>query len=171
MPTPVYATIGDVRATIDQETLLGLADRDGDGIVDTAVVNMALLWGEGQIDSALAARYTVPLATSHSTTPNAVRQICLDFTRWRLLKGTPQPANYAENLVEAWTADYNNSRSLLNGWAKGPGKIPSITETGSLPVISIGMAGDDVEKTATLTRTNVGGAVIDTDEAGSMDVW
>lgn len=169
--TPIYCTIGDVRATIDQETLLGLADRTNSGAVDQSVVDMAINWGEGRIDSALAARYAVPLAASHALTPNAIRQVCLDFTRYRLLYGVPQTNSYAENVRDVWTADYNDSKAMLTEWAKGPGKIPSLTGTGIKPVMSTGQAGDDVENVFTMTRTNVGGSEIETDESGSMDVW
>jgi len=168
--TPIYCTIGDIRATIDQETLLGLADRDGDGTVDTSVVNMAINWGEGRIDSKLAARYSVPLAVSHALTPNAIRQVCIDFARYRLYSGVPQTRNYGEHVRLPWETDYKDSMKMLDSWAVGPAEIPSLTSTGMKPVMSTGLAGSDVENVFTMTRYAVDGDAIDTGEIGSMDV-
>ena len=171
MSTPIYCTIGDIRATIDQNTLEGLSDRDGRGSPIESVVDMAINWAEGRIDSKLAARYTVPLAISHALTPNAVRQVCLDFARYRLLNGTVQQRGYGEFVKLPWETDYKDSMKVLDSWATGPGLIPSLTATGMKPIMSTGLSGDNVEPVFTNTRENVGGGIIDTGERGSMDVW
>ncbi len=57
-----YATLADLRtrygAEIDQ-----VADRDGDGLADPAVIDGVLADVSAEIDSYLATRYTLPLAT------------------------------------------------------------------------------------------------------------
>ncbi len=158
-------------ATIDRNLLLGLADRDKDGNADPSVMDMAINWAERTIDGKLSARYTVPLATNYNSVPGTIRQMTLDLTRWRLLKGTLQPEGFANNISDAWEADYNNAMGMLSNYATGPAKIPALTPTGQKPVLSVGLSGDNVEKTFTETRVNVGGGVIDTGETGTMDIW
>lgn len=58
-----YATQQDIIERYGQDQLLVLADRDGDGEVDTDVVDRALADADAEIDGYLASRYTLPLAT------------------------------------------------------------------------------------------------------------
>ena len=156
---------------MDRNLLLGLADRDGDGNADPSVMDMSINWAERTIDGKLSARYSVPLATNYNSVPGTIRQICLDFAKWRLLKGTLQHEGFANNISDAWEADYNNGVQMLSSYATGTAVIPALTPTGVKPVLSVGLSGDNVEKTFTRTKVNVGGGVIDVDEAGTMDTW
>ncbi len=169
--TVTYCSVGDMITTIDRDTLRGLADRNKDGKVDTTVVSMAINWGEAEIDSRLASRYATPLYTNAASVSDVVQQMCIDLAKWRLLNGTLQLTGFGENLKDAWEADYKSVMTKLDRYATGPITLKNLTPTGVKPVISTGLAGNDVEKQATLTRENVGGGVIDTGEAGTVDVW
>jgi len=58
-----YATQVDIDSRYGSDLLLTIADRDGDGEVDTDAVLLALADADDVIDSHLAERYQLPLAT------------------------------------------------------------------------------------------------------------
>jgi len=167
-----YCTTGDLRAAIGTEALGAFTDIDGDGNYDTSVIQAAIDACEAKIDSQLASRYSVPLVATALDCPDAIRYMCVDMTKWRLLNRTLQPSeNFGANMRTAWEDDYKSAQILLDQYATGVKKIPGLTPTGVMPEISVGMAGSDVEKQFTITRHNVGGTSISTDETGSMDTW
>lgn len=67
-------------AGITPAQLVQLADDDEDGVADAAVLAEAIAQADGVIDSYLAARYTVPLAT----VPATIRSASVDLTVRRL---------------------------------------------------------------------------------------
>lgn len=166
-----YCSITDLRAAIGEKMLLAVADRDNDDNVDTTVVSMAISYADAVINSRIASRYSVPLASTVPSAPTSIRMISLDIAKYRLLVGMPQPTEYASNLKSAWSEERQEALKQLSMYATGVMVIPGVTPVGVKPVHSVGLAGNDVEKTFTMSRNTVGGGAIDTGEAGSMDVW
>lgn len=63
MPTPIYATVDEVRQIVSKELLIEMTDDAGVGQVDDAVVELAIVNAEGEVNAALAnAGYEVPVA-------------------------------------------------------------------------------------------------------------
>ncbi|MCP1375387.1 gp436 family protein [Dyella lutea] len=58
-----YAQQSDIDTRYGSDLLLTIADRDGDGVVDTDAVLLALTDADDVINSHLAERYQLPLAT------------------------------------------------------------------------------------------------------------
>lgn len=58
-----YAQQSDIDTRYGSDLLLTIADRDGDGVVDTDAVLLALSDADDVINSHLAERYQLPLAT------------------------------------------------------------------------------------------------------------
>lgn len=77
---PTYATQADMLARFGEGELRELTDRADTGEVDGALVDEALLDAEGEIDSYIAGRYTLPLAT----TPRILTRYACDIARHRL---------------------------------------------------------------------------------------
>lgn len=80
-----YCTLDDLVARFGASELLGNADRDGDGIADTAVVAAAIGAASSIIDSYIGARYALPLAT----VPTTIKSICEDLARHALTAVEP----------------------------------------------------------------------------------
>ena len=75
-----YATLQNLIDQFDEREVIALADRDGDGVADAAVVDYALQRASNTIDAYLAARYPLPL----TAVPEQLVDICCDITRYRL---------------------------------------------------------------------------------------
>ena len=75
-----YATLKDITDRYGETDLLVAADRDGDDRVDTPAVNRAVRDASAEIDTYLAARYTLPLATP----PSVLKRLCVDISLYRL---------------------------------------------------------------------------------------
>ena len=76
----MYATQQDIIDRYGQAELLLVADRDGDGAADPDVVNKALADATGKIDSYLAARYPLPLAT----VPQVLVEACVELALYKM---------------------------------------------------------------------------------------
>ncbi|MBP9184350.1 MAG: DUF1320 family protein [Fuscovulum sp.] len=74
-----YATLADITALYGQNALV-VADHDRDGAPDEAAVARALVAATGEIDTYLAARYSLPL---HET-PAFLTQLAVDIALYRL---------------------------------------------------------------------------------------
>lgn len=74
-----YATLADIVAIYGDQVLY-VADRDGDGVAETAAVDRALDAASAEIDSNLSARYALPL----DAVPPILREICVDLAVYRL---------------------------------------------------------------------------------------
>jgi phage gp36-like protein len=74
----VYATQQNIADRYGNDRLLLLADRDGDGIVDTNIVNDALADARATTDSYLHERYQLPL----SQVPAIVVRINVDLAMY-----------------------------------------------------------------------------------------
>lgn len=76
----VYATLANMIDQFEEREVLALADRDGDGVADAAIVDYALRRASVTMDAYLAARYPLPL----SSVPEQLMDICCDIARYKL---------------------------------------------------------------------------------------
>jgi phage gp36-like protein len=75
-----YVTLVDLTAQFGDREVLAIADRNRDGVVDQALVDAAVQRASTKIDSYLAARYALPLAS----VPGVLVEVCCDITRYNL---------------------------------------------------------------------------------------
>ncbi|MCD6384202.1 DUF1320 domain-containing protein [Candidatus Sumerlaeota bacterium] len=59
----MYCSLEDIQKRLSAETLLKLADIDGDGQPDSDVINAAISDADAEIDAYLGNRYKVPLSS------------------------------------------------------------------------------------------------------------
>lgn len=136
-----YASIDALTARYGDE-VLQLADRNRDQLPDMDFINAALADVDAEIDSYLAARYTLPL----SDTPTVVVRIACALTRERMAL-----ANGARmDATDPISADASTARQLLKAIGAGKASIglptPAAT-TGGVQMQSGGrMWGRDKSK-------------------------
>ncbi|MBI4719254.1 MAG: DUF1320 family protein [Planctomycetes bacterium] len=101
-----YITNADIEQRLGTATYVQLADDDGDGNADTAVVDEARLAAESQVNSLLAVRFAVPLdLTVHPELADVLRSAALDLAEYRLRCRRPPVAEAAarqRELAMAW---------------------------------------------------------------------
>jgi phage gp36-like protein len=94
----MYATQSDLEKRIAPQTLVELADDNGDGLADTAVVDAALEDADAEIDLFLGARFATPIAAP----PDILTRLAADlaihalFARMRLAVSAEHAERYAE---------------------------------------------------------------------------
>lgn len=99
-----YAVQADMVTALGSNELVQLTDRadPATGLIDAAVLTRALEAADGEINSYLAARYTLPLAS----VPVILRDCAIDIARYRLHdRGLPDLVadNYKHRI--AWLRD------------------------------------------------------------------
>lgn len=109
-----YATQTDLETAFGSSEIEQLTDRaiPPAGAIDATVVARAIDAADGEIDSYLATRYSLPLAT----VPNVLRDCAADIARYRLHdRGAPEivEANYKARI--AWLRDVAAGRASLGG--------------------------------------------------------
>jgi phage gp36-like protein len=89
-----YATSEDLAARLAGETLVLLADDDGDGAADATVTSAALEDASAEIDHALRGRYATPVTEP----PEIMRRWCVDLAVARLFirKREAMSSEYAD---------------------------------------------------------------------------
>jgi phage gp36-like protein len=102
-----YATQADI-VTLYGDDALHVADRDGDGLADSAAVARALDHASAEIDTHIAARYALPLAS----TPAMLTAWCVDIALYRL-------ALTADVLSEEHRRRYDDALAALRRVAEG----------------------------------------------------
>jgi phage gp36-like protein len=80
-----YCTQENLLVRFGSAELLGIADRDGDGVVDADVVTSAIETASSIIDSYIGTRYALPLVT----VPATLKAICEDLARHALYTVEP----------------------------------------------------------------------------------
>ena len=78
-----YCTYNDVVTRVGATELAALADYDGDGVADAAAVNRAIADAQGDIDSYLQTKNTVPVAP----VPPVLRKHCVTMAIYYLQLG------------------------------------------------------------------------------------
>lgn len=102
-----YATQSDIVELYGADALF-VADRDGDGMADTAAVARALEGAQDEIDSYIAVRYRLPLPQP----ARILRQYAVDIALYRL-------ALSADVLSEEHRRRYDDTIAALKRIAKG----------------------------------------------------
>lgn len=75
-----YAVAADMVAQLGEREVIALTDRNGDGAIDAAVLDDALVKAGVEIDSYLVGRYSLPLVGSFPL----LTIYCCDIARYRL---------------------------------------------------------------------------------------
>lgn len=75
-----YATQQNMVDRFGEREVIALTDRDNVGVVDATVLDKALQSADSEINTYLAARYSLPLIS----TPLVVRDFACDIARYRL---------------------------------------------------------------------------------------
>ncbi|MBR3371175.1 MAG: DUF1320 domain-containing protein [Rhodobacteraceae bacterium] len=102
-----YATPADIADIYGPDALL-VADRDGDGMAETAAVARALTAASEEIDSHIGVRYRLPLPA----VPGLLRQLAVDIALYRL-------AATADVQSEIHRTRYEDARATLKRLAEG----------------------------------------------------
>lgn len=79
-----YATQADIIEQYSEAELVIASDHDGDGLADTEVVERALDAAANEIDTYLAVRYPLPLAT----VPAILKPLSVDIALYKMSTGT-----------------------------------------------------------------------------------
>jgi phage gp36-like protein len=133
---PAYATQADI-VTLYGANALVVADHNRDGIVDSAAVTRSLTSASDEIDTYLAARYTLPL----TEVPGFLKTLAVDIALYRL-------ALSADVLSEEHRKRYEDALGHLKRIAKGEAALVftatpatgDIDVSGAQPIVSGGPA-------------------------------
>lgn len=106
-----YATPQDITDLYGPDALIA-TDVDGDGVVDMDQVNKSLASASAEIDSYLAARYTLPIAGTH---PYLV-QLCVDIAIYR-------QSNARSFVTEEVRTRYEDAVKALRAYADGKASL------------------------------------------------
>ena len=101
-----YATQADLTDRFGAVELAQLTDRASGLVIDTAVLDRALADADAEINSYLATRYALPLAS----TPTVLVRLAADMARYRL---------YDDRVTQAVRERYQDAVSLLKRLASG----------------------------------------------------
>ncbi len=101
-----YATQADLVDRFGEQELQQRTDRSNGTVIDTVVLGRAQGDADAEIDSYLATRYTLPLAS----TPLVITRLACDITRYRL---------YDDGVPETVRVRYEDAVSLLKRLASG----------------------------------------------------
>jgi len=104
----IYATTQDIIDRYSNDTLLLIADRDNDSVVDAIVVDQALADASAEIDGYLATKYELPL----SVAPDVLIRPCVDIVVYRLSAD-------ADMATEERRVRYEDAVKLLERISKG----------------------------------------------------
>ncbi len=107
-----YATPAQIGERYDANVLVTIADRDGDGSADSAVLERALADASAEIDTYLAAKYDLPL----SSTPEVLTRLAVDIAVYRL-------ASEAGPATEERRQRYDDAVALLRRLASGEASL------------------------------------------------
>lgn len=108
-----YATLPDLIARFTEAELAQVADTDGSGEIDPALIVRALADADAEIDAALVGRYALPMAP----VPALLTRIACDLARESL---------YADAPTDLVKERAERSRSLLVQIAKGIMRIDAV---------------------------------------------
>lgn len=120
-----YATQADLAARFGTQQLLQIADRDGDDVLDAAVVDAALADADAEIDSYIGLRYELPLAS----TPPRLRDIAIDVAMYKLHPaGTPEDVLQRYRDAVKWLNELSKGNVLIDVGGEEPAAAPDQAE-------------------------------------------
>ncbi|WP_040728227.1 gp436 family protein [Thiomicrorhabdus sp. Kp2] len=103
-----YATQIDIENRYGTDSLLVVADRNDDQVVDAEVVTAALEDASAEIDSYVGVKYALPLAT----VPRVLSQLCVDIAFYKLSAD-------ADMATEERRQRYDDAIGLLKRFSRG----------------------------------------------------
>ena len=103
-----------------ERQLLELADRDCDGVADTAVVDRALVDADAEIDGYVGRRYPLPL----SPVPPRIVSLAVDIS-WFRLHPSAAPDDVRQRYEDALTAlrDIADGKAVLDAGGAQPDSV------------------------------------------------
>jgi len=113
-----YSTASDIQDRIGIDRLVELADQDGDGVPDSALVVQAIADADAEIDSYLTGRYSTPVA---SATP-LLKRLSVSIAIF-LLSSRP-----GLRPTEDDKRRYDADRQLLTRLRDGQISLPGVSE-------------------------------------------
>lgn len=121
-----YATLQDLQTLCGERELIQLTDRSDPPVdaIDEDIVQAALAWADGRINSYVAAAYTLPLVTN----PPLLTDLACDLARFRL---------YKEAAPHEVKSRHDEALKMLQQIAGGRAKIPGVA--GDEPQIRSGL--------------------------------
>ena len=108
-----YATQTDIETLYGADALALVADRDGDGTVETAAVDRALSDASAEIDAYLRVRYDTPV----DPVPQLLVQLACDVALYRL-------AQTADVRTEEHRTRYEDAMAALKRLSSGQMMLP-----------------------------------------------
>lgn len=108
-----YSTQSDILNQMDEVILIQLTDDSDSGSVDPGVVNRAITDADEEISSALAVKYSLPLAT----TPPLARKMSVDLAICNLY------ARRLDTIPEERKDRCEEARTMLDKLARGDRKL------------------------------------------------
>lgn len=121
----MYATQQNLSERFGDETLVQLADRDGDGQADTGVLDQVLGDAAALIDGYVKVRYGLPLAS----TPPLLRALALDVAFYQLHPhGAPEEVRHRYKDALATLRDLAAGKVDLDVAGEAPASEPSTGE-------------------------------------------
>ncbi|MHC5110219.1 MAG: phage protein Gp36 family protein [Planctomycetota bacterium] len=144
-----YAISDDVIRRMGSAALIHLADEDGDGIPDQAVLDHVLSAAQGEVDSILANRYRVPVSLAqHPELSDLLQAVVLDVVEYRLrLRRPPIP--------EDTLRQYQSAVTWLTKIAVAAADLPALSPLERRPDRSLDAATTGDRRT--LTREELTG--------------
>lgn len=132
-----YITNTSIQNRLGLATYVQLADDDGDGQADAVVVDEVRLAAEGEVNSYLARRFSVPIdLATHPDLSGLLASITLDLAEYRLrLRRPPVPASAAKR--------YEQAVQWLQGVADGVIDLPGAGVTPNPDRSSLGSTASD----------------------------
>lgn len=121
-----YATESDLEARFGADELIQRTNRTGGAAIDMEVLGRALADADAEIDSYLATRYTLPLAS----TPAVLVRLACDITRYQLC---------GDKVPDSVRQRYEDAVGVLKRMATG-----SVQLAGMAPVPAVGGSGNAV---------------------------
>lgn len=120
-----YATQADIIDRYGENALYAVADRDGDGVLDSEAIGNALNDATAEIDSYLAARYPLPLTVA----PKIIVILCVDIALYRLAPDyrTEERRQRYEDAVKLLRAISEGKASLGIAEPEAPIERPEIS--------------------------------------------
>ena len=116
-----YITNTDIDLRLGHAAYVQLADDDGNGAADTAVVDEARRAAEGEVDSYLALRYATPIDLEvHPELADLLKSVSLDLAEYRLRLRRPPVSEDARRRRDQ-TVDW------LQRIAEGTVALPSLS--------------------------------------------
>jgi phage gp36-like protein len=112
-----YATAQELTDRVGSDALAAVSDRDWDAVVEAEAVAAALDDASAEIDSYLAARYALPIASP----PAAVKRVCIDIAMYHLSgnRTTEEVEKRYKNAV-SWLRDIAKGLATLGDSAAAP---------------------------------------------------